>query len=88
MLELNDYLNQFSYGQVEIRTGQVKDIEFFLTAFLQFSRNLEIAKWVVQPNDLYDLYNLIYVKPGMKYFTREKRWINLIAEAGVGHYLL
>ena len=87
-MELNDYLHQFSYGQVQVERDDVKNIEFFLSAFLQFSRNLEIAKWIVKPNDLYDLYNLIYVRPGMKYFTQEKRWRNLIVEAGVGHYLL
>lgn len=88
VLELNDYLKMFSDGQVSIQNGNLKRFELFLTAFLQLSRNVEIAKWVMQPNDAYDLYNLIYVKPGDKYFTREKRWINLITEVGLSHYLL
>lgn len=88
VFELNDYMKVFSDGKIEFKTTQLNNIEFFITAFLQFSRNLEIAKWVVQPNDAYDLYNLIYVRPGDKYFTREKRWKNLINEAGIGHYLL
>ncbi len=88
IFELNDYIMLFSDGQVTLRNKSLKNFELFLTAFLQLSRNTEIAKWVVQPNDAYDLYNLIYVKPGDKYFTKEKRWINLITEAGLANYLL
>ncbi|SKC47143.1 hypothetical protein [Ohtaekwangia koreensis] len=88
LLELNDYLKMFSDGRIEMQGKHIKQVELFLTAFLQFSKNTEVAKWVVKPNDAYDLYNLIYVKPGSKYFTRENRWKNLIAEAGLDHYLL
>lgn len=86
--ELNNYMKVFSNGRIEINHGHIKQIELFLTTFLQFSRNSEIAKWIVQPNDAYDLYNLIYVRPGDKYFTMEKRWKNLITEAGLCNYLL
>jgi len=88
IFELNDYLTMFSDGQVALHNRSLKNFELFLTAFLQLSINTEIAKWIVQPNDTYDLYNLIYVKPGDKYFTKEKRWINLITEAGLADYLL
>jgi hypothetical protein len=81
-------MEAFSNGRLDIKGKSLQQIELFLTAFLQFSRNVEIAKWVVQPNDAYDLYNLIYVKPGDKYFTREKRWKNLIIEGGLEQYLL
>jgi len=42
----------------------------------------------VQANDWYDFAILAYVQPGDKYWTREKRWINLINDAGCGHYLI
>jgi hypothetical protein len=87
LLELNDYLKMFSDDKINLQNKNIKNFELFLTAFLQLSRNAEIAKWKIQPNDTYDLYNLIYVKPGDKYFTMEKRWINLITEVGLSHYL-
>ena len=86
--ELDDYLKQFSYGKIRFRKEHIKIIELFLTAALQFSRSLEIGGMVVKPNDIYDLYNLIYTKPGMKYFTLENRWKRLINDSGLSHYLL
>lgn len=38
-------------------------------------------------NDLFDLYNLAYVRRGDKYWTNEKKWIKLIKEAGCEKYL-
>jgi hypothetical protein len=66
----------------------ISQIELFLSAFLYYYKGLEIGKMVAQPNDMYDLFNLIYVRPGMKYLTMEKRWRSIIAEAGLSHYLL
>jgi hypothetical protein len=88
LFELDDYLKQFSYGKVQLQKDHIKIIELFLTASLQFSRALEIGGMVVKPNDIYDLYNLIYTKPEMKYFTLENRWKRLINDGGLSHYLL
>lgn len=88
LFELNDYLKLFSNNRLEVMGVDVKQIELFLAASLQFVRNLELAKWVAQPNDTYDLYNLIYVTPRDKYLTLEKRWQRLIVEAGLQDYLL
>jgi hypothetical protein len=86
--ELDDYLKEFSYGKIQLDKGQIKNIELFLTTSLQFSRSLEISGMVVKPHDIYDLYNLIYTKPGMKYFTLENRWKRLISDGGLSNYLL
>jgi len=61
--ELNEYLRLFSQGRLTIHASKLKEFELFLTAALQFARNVEISKWVVKPNDIYDLYNLVYVRP-------------------------
>ena len=42
----------------------------------------------MQPNDWVDLFQLIYVQPGMKYFTMENRWKNIIKASGMGDYLV
>jgi hypothetical protein len=88
VFELNDQLKQFSYGKVQLQRQQIKLIELFVTTSLQFSRGLEIGGMVVKPNDIYDLYNMIYTKPGMKYFTFEKKWIRMITEGGLSDYLV
>lgn len=41
----------------------------------------------IQANDWYDFAILTYVQPGDKYWTREKRWLKLITEAGCSEYL-
>ena len=42
-----------------------------------------------QPNDFYDLSNLVYVQPGDKYWTKEKRWKRIISErANLDEYLV
>lgn len=38
-------------------------------------------------NDWYDLYILSYVQPNDKYWTLERRWLNLIRTAGCENYL-
>lgn len=85
---LNTYLKEFSKGRIEFPSNYDFDqIELFMNAFAGYIFKLDVAKMRVEANDAYDLYNLIYVKPGMKYFTLEKRWSNIINDAGVGDYL-
>jgi hypothetical protein len=33
----------------------------------------------MEVNDMSDLFNLVYVSPGMKYFTFDEKWQRLIA---------
>ncbi len=70
-------LDNFEMDKVELL---VKTLDFFF-------KTLETSKMKVQPNDWYDFTILAYVQPGDKYWTREKRWINLIKDAGCEKYL-
>jgi hypothetical protein len=62
-------------------------IELFENVLKVFFNALETGEFVAQPNDWYDLFILLYVQPGMKFWTKEKKWIRFIKEAGMESYL-
>jgi hypothetical protein len=62
-------------------------IELFEAVLKLFFNALETGALKAQANDWYDLFILIYVHPGRKFWTKEKKWIRLIVEAGYGNYL-
>lgn len=64
-------------------------IELYLNTWASWYVELSVSNMKFQPNDAYDLSNLVYVGPGDKYWTKEKRWQNIINDiAGLGHYLV
>ncbi|MFA8450613.1 MAG: hypothetical protein ACEPOW_07960, partial [Bacteroidales bacterium] len=69
--------------------GQLKDkFELFIHTYTAYSRELiNQKKMKIEPNDLVDLTNLLYIKKGQYYWTKEKRWINLIKEANMEKYI-
>jgi len=62
-------------------------LELFIHAFAAFFKsNLSGGKF--KPHDSYDLNQLIYVQPGDLFWTKEKKWQNIIYEqAKKGEYL-
>lgn len=72
---------------VNIDGFDLDKIELLVKTLDHFFKTLETSKMKVQANDWYDFAILAYVKPGDKYWTREKRWINLITDSGCGNYL-
>lgn len=63
-------------------------VELFERTLSSFFKELELSgNMRFQPNDLFDLLNLVYVEPGDRYFTMEKRWNNRIRNAGLEHYI-
>lgn len=50
-------------------------------------KDLETGERKWQRNDLFDLFNLAYVRRGDKYWTNEKKWIDIIKAVGCEHYL-
>ncbi len=62
-------------------------IELFENAFLDFLINLEKGAIKSTANDWYDLFLLAYVQPDKKVWTKEKKWINIINNAGMSKYL-
>lgn len=82
------YLKEFTKEKVEFPSDyKFEQIELFLNAYVEYFFRLDVGGMRVQANDAYDLYNLIYVKPGMKYWTLENRWLTIIKDSGMGHYL-
>jgi len=62
-------------------------IELILKTLDTFFYRVETSSMKIQPNDWHDLAILAYVRQGDKYWTRERRWITLIKEAGCEEYL-
>jgi hypothetical protein len=52
-----------------------------------FFKDLETGARTIERNDWNDLFVLTYVKPGDKFWTKERKWKDLIKAAGCGHYL-
>ena len=70
-----------------LRRLPLKEYELLVLVLDKFSKELEIGERKWQRNDLFDLFNLAYVRRGDKYWTNEKKWINIIKAVGCEHYL-
>jgi len=62
-------------------------IELFESVLKIVFNDLETGAVTLTANDWYDMFNLIYVRPGQLYWTKEKKWINFIKRAGMDKYL-
>lgn len=78
--------SQWAHQAVNPESIRWTEIELFLHSLHQFIFG-RLAKHTAAQNDVCDLLNLLYVKPGEKYWTLEKYWNEVIAEAGMSHYL-
>jgi hypothetical protein len=74
-------------GKCNLNGFEMNKAELLIKTLNHFFRTLEVSQMRIQANDWYDFAILGYVQPGDKYWTREKRWINLIKEAGCKNYL-
>ena len=61
--------------------------ELFEKVGTRYRRNMVMSKMKADRNDENDLDNMIYVQPGEKYWTAEKRWKSIINEVGLREYL-
>ena len=53
-------------------------LDFFIRSWDKYFRTMELSNnMILHGNDFADLFNLAYVQPGVKYTTRENKWINL-----------
>ena len=62
-------------------------VSLFENTLKVFFNEVETGAMTIVPNDWYDLFLLIYVNPGKKVWTREKKWKMLITKAGMEEYL-
>lgn len=84
---INFCILQSTKGKINIDGFELDNIELLIKTLDHFFKTLETSNMRVQANDWYDFAILAYVQPGDKYWTREKRWINLITDSGCGDYL-
>ena len=73
----------------EIKPEEINwhEAELFLYVMHDLHLDFEVSGRRWQPNDINDLYNLAYVGKDDLYWTLEKRWIKIINDARMGHYL-
>lgn len=65
----------------------LKEYELLILVLDKFFKDLETGERKWQRNDLFDIFNLAYVRRGDKYWTNEKKWIDIIKGVGCEHYL-
>ena len=64
-----------------------RKVELLENVLLDFYILLERGLRKMTANDWNDLFLLAYVQPGKKVWTKEKRWIKIINQAGMSKYL-
>ncbi|UWX56480.1 hypothetical protein NYZ99_09995 [Maribacter litopenaei] len=75
---INDYTETRKYS-VDWDKFDWTKIELFMIVTESYFKKLETTKGMkIQPNDIVDWFNLLYVQPDDKYLTFEKRWRNFI----------
>lgn len=84
---INICVETLTGGKCNLYGFDLNRIELLVRTLDHFFKTLETSRMKIQPNDWYDFAILAYVQPGDKYWTREKRWINLITQAGCEDYL-
>lgn len=80
-------LNKWAGELVDPDDVNWADIELFMNALHEFVFGVDSIKSSPAGNDFGDLFNLLYVNPGERYWTNEKYWNRVIKRAGMGHYL-
>jgi hypothetical protein len=65
---------------ISIDDSRWKLLDFFLNVWSEYFKLLDVQVGrKFHDNDIHDLFNLVYVQPNMKYWTREKgSWVNCI----------
>lgn len=85
---LLDYMAKMAtQGDFDLKRVPLHDYELLVLVMDCFFKKLETGELKWQRNDLFDLFNLAYVRRGDKYWTNEKRWIQIIKTAGCDGYL-
>jgi ribosomal protein L30 len=74
-------------GKYNLKQLPLDDYELFILVMDAFFKKIETGETKWQRNDSFDLFNLAYVGKGDKYWTKEKKWIEIIKEVGAEKYL-
>lgn len=84
---VNSWVVTATNGRYELKKNKLSNNELFFKVLDYYFKCLEVGQYKWQRNDLYDLFNMAYVRKGDKYWTHEKKWLKLIKEAGCEQYL-
>ena len=64
-------------------------IELFLYTFDMYFKDLEVNTTMkIKDNDWIDIFNILYVSPKDKYFTKDNTWLRIIKSAEMEKYLI
>ena len=84
---VNSWVDTATNGRYKLKKYILSNNELFFKVLDYYFKCLEVGQYKWQRNDLFDLFNMAYVRRGDKYWTHEKKWLTLIKEAGCEQYL-
>ncbi len=84
---LIDFVSKATEQQENFEGFDWKKIELFEAVLNLAFKKTELGAMRFVANDFTDLFMLLYVQPGMLYWTDDGKWLRLIEEAGMSHYL-
>lgn len=76
-----------TFGISNLEGIDLDKIELLVKTLDCFFKTIETSDMKFKVNDWFDFAILAYVQPDCKYWTRDKKWVNLIIEAGCEKYL-
>lgn len=80
-------LNEREFDQYYFDSIPWEQFEFYTSIGATYLRKMMVSWMKAEGNDENDMRNMIYVQPGDKYWTLEKKWLNLAREAKMTRYL-
>lgn len=85
---INDFIEESRYSNFKIPEGfDWSKVELFIKTFGQLIKDILTTERKLEANDLFDVFQLVYVKPGQRFWTKDIRLKRLIIESGLDHYL-
>lgn len=87
VIYLDFMARQATNGEFNLKKLPLREYELLIFVMDKFFKKLETGETKWQRNDLFDIFNLAYVRRGDRYWTKEKRWIDIIKEVGCEQYL-
>ena len=83
-----DYIaRQATNNKFGLKRLPLKEYELLILVIDEFFKELELGENKWKRNDLFDIFNLAYVRRGDKYWTNDKKWISIIKKVDCEHYL-
>lgn len=84
---LAELISRWAGAPVNPSAVNWSEVQLFMGALHEYVFGKVSAKSSPPGNDLCDLLNLLYVRPGEQYWTNESYWNQVIQRAGLGAYL-